>query len=130
MALEQVSITDTPERIAFRSALKSLREDIKIDSKDIPLMKKRLVAAQREGAEDARYDQANLSHVRRRVRANLLLYAFLRGKSWAHVEPQHPEGVTYMRYPLKIHWGKVVTYVKKETGLGSPTTPEIERYAG
>lgn len=38
------------------------------------------------------------------VRAQLLLYGFLRGKTWAQMEPNHPEGVPFLYYLLRHNW--------------------------
>jgi hypothetical protein len=113
----------SPERIATRHLVVALKQLVKADAATVRSAKRAVRELQRAGASASPPAQAGLSALRRDARARLLVYGFVRGRTWAAMEPQHPEGDARLAPHLLRIWQGAVEAAARVTGT-LPPLPE------
>lgn len=92
----------TPEQIAHRNLLALIKQDIKADAVAIRTEKRECRSLGNTDA--AAVAQSNLSRHRGEIRARLLVYGTLRGRSWERMEPKHADKNGRLSYWIAQAW--------------------------
>jgi hypothetical protein len=83
-----------------------LKLAIKADAAWIRSEKPVVRALQRSTADDAPARQSALDKARFVARARLVVYGLLRGRTWAQIESNHPDGDPRLAYALARVWNE------------------------
>jgi hypothetical protein len=116
----------SPQRLATRHLVLTLKQLVKSDTVIIRSAKAAVRQLQRGGAPEARSAQAGLSALRREARAHLLVYGLVRGRAWAAMEPQRPAGDLLLAPLLLRNWRDAEAAAARVTGA-LPPLPEALR---
>lgn len=108
-------MTTTPETATeIRSVF---RQAVKTDAADIRELKSQVRSEQRAESDKAPAMQSKLARLRRAARARHVAYSLWRGRSWAEIENNRPDGDPTLYYQVAEAWATVAGPV------GSASTP-------
>ena len=100
--------TISPVRSIFRAAIAA-------DATAIRELKPKVKAEQRAQSETASQLQSRLARLRRDARARHLAYGLWKGRCWAEIENNRPDGDPYITFAIAKSW-KEVAAAAGETG--------------
>jgi hypothetical protein len=107
MSLVTTTFVRTESDQIFTERLGSLRTQIRADAVQIRSSKQLLRQMQKENHPDSASAQSSLAFLRKQNRARQLISGFLRGRTWAKMEANHPEGDAAIGYYLRAAWTKL-----------------------
>lgn len=91
------------------------RQAVRNDAAEIRALKPRVRAEQRANSEQAAALQATLARLRRAARSRHVAYSLWKGRCWAEIENNRPDGDPYLTYAVAMAW-KAAASAAGETG--------------
>jgi hypothetical protein len=121
-------MSTTQESVA---ALRGIfRQSIAEDAAEIRQLKAKTRAQQRAGSSDAPALQSRLARLRRSARARHLVYSMCRGRTWAQIERNHPDGDPIFAFFLAKVWTEVTAASGCSAAPPDTLKRHIDRYLG
>lgn len=112
------TVEPTPEQVAYRSLLASIKQDIKNSMVSLRAEKREISATQKAyGPGSAAGFQSQLARHRNEARARHLIYGALRGRTWDQMEPKRTQPAGYLAYWIKKVWTDLGTSVPMPSEL-------------
>lgn len=91
-------------------------------------MKASVRVEQRAGDEGASSGQSRLAARRREARARHVLYSLCRGRCWAQIENNRPDGDPKLGYAMARLWNEALSSTKVEALPLENLRPWVERW--
>jgi hypothetical protein len=111
-------MSTTPETASRLRGI--FRHAVAEDARAIRRLKPEVRAEQRAQSEEARGLQSRLARLRREARARHVAYSLWKGRCWAEIENNRPDGDPYLTFAVAKAW-------KDAAAAAGETSPAPER---